>query len=32
MLDPGTGEEMDAIVRETLALPPAIVAKIGEMM
>ena len=32
MLDPGTGEEMDAIVRETLQLPPAIVAKIAEMM
>jgi tripartite-type tricarboxylate transporter receptor subunit TctC len=31
MLDPGTGEEMDAIVQETLQLPPAIIAKIGEI-
>ena len=32
MVDPGTGEEMDAIVRETLQLPPSIVAKIGEVL
>jgi hypothetical protein len=32
MLDPGAGEEMDAIVRETLQLPPSIVAKIGEVL
>jgi len=32
MVDPGAGEEMDAIVRETLQLPPSIVAKIGEVL
>ncbi len=32
MLDGGTGEEMDAIVRETLKMPHAILAKVGEMM
>jgi tripartite-type tricarboxylate transporter receptor subunit TctC len=32
MLDPATGEEMDAIVRETLQLPAATVVKVGEMM
>ena len=31
MVDPGTGEEMDAIVQETFALSPALLAKIGEM-
>ena len=32
MLDPGSGAEMDAIVADTLRLPPAVVAKVGEMM
>src|SRR5262249_54646488 len=32
MLDPGSGTEMDAIVRETLALPADVVAKIAAMM
>ena len=32
MVDAGSGEEMDAIVRETLQLPEAVVAKIGQMM
>ena len=32
MLDPATGEEMDAIVQETLRLPPAVVEKVGETM
>ena len=32
MLDPASGEEMDAIVTETLRLPPAVVAKVGDMM
>ena len=32
MVDSGAGEEMDAIVRETLQLPPSIVAKIGEVL
>src|SRR6266545_397400 len=32
MVDAGTGEEMDAIVRETLRLSPSIVAKIGEIL
>jgi tripartite-type tricarboxylate transporter receptor subunit TctC len=32
MLDPATGEEMDAIVRETLQLPDAVAAKVGETM
>ena len=32
MLDPATGEEMDAIVGDTLRLPAAVVAKVGEMM
>jgi tripartite-type tricarboxylate transporter receptor subunit TctC len=32
MIDPGTGEAMDEIVRETLKLPQAVVAKIGQMM
>jgi tripartite-type tricarboxylate transporter receptor subunit TctC len=31
MVDPGTGEEMDAIVRDTLKLPMAVVTKIGQM-
>lgn len=32
MLDPATGEEMDAIVHETLQLPDSVVAKVGAMM
>jgi tripartite-type tricarboxylate transporter receptor subunit TctC len=32
MLDPGSGEEMDAIAREALQLPPAILAKIGDIL
>ena len=32
MLDPASGEDMDAIVAETLRLPPAVVAKVGDMM
>jgi tripartite-type tricarboxylate transporter receptor subunit TctC len=32
MLDPATGEEMDAIVDETLRLPAPVIAKVGEMM
>jgi tripartite-type tricarboxylate transporter receptor subunit TctC len=32
MLDPGSGEEMDAIVRETFALPQPVLATIGEML
>ncbi len=32
MIDPGTGEEMDAIVHETFALSDSIRAKIGEML
>ncbi|HEY7662011.1 MAG TPA: tripartite tricarboxylate transporter substrate-binding protein [Xanthobacteraceae bacterium] len=32
MIDPATGEEMDAIVRDTLALAPSMAAKIGDMM
>jgi tripartite-type tricarboxylate transporter receptor subunit TctC len=32
MLDPAPGEEMDTIVAETMRLPPAIVAKITEML
>ena len=32
MLDPGTGEDMDKIVRHTLALPAPLIAKIREMM
>jgi tripartite-type tricarboxylate transporter receptor subunit TctC len=32
MLDPGTGEEMDAIVRDTLGLSPSVAAKIGDMI
>jgi tripartite-type tricarboxylate transporter receptor subunit TctC len=32
MLDPASGEEMDAIVQETLRLPPAVVDKVGETM
>lgn len=31
-IDPGTGEELDAIVQETLRLPPDVVKKIGKMM
>jgi tripartite-type tricarboxylate transporter receptor subunit TctC len=32
MLDPATGEEMDAIVRDTLQLPDSVIAKVGAMM
>ena len=32
MVDPGTGEAMDAIVRETLQLSPPILAKIGDIL
>jgi tripartite-type tricarboxylate transporter receptor subunit TctC len=32
MVDPGTGEEMDAIVRDTLKLPIEVVTKVGKMM
>ena len=32
MLDPGSGEDMDAIVKETFALPQPVLAKIGEML
>jgi tripartite-type tricarboxylate transporter receptor subunit TctC len=32
MVDPGTGEEMDAIVQETFALSPEVLAKIGEIL
>jgi len=32
MVDPGTGEELDALVRETLALPQEVAVKIGKMM
>lgn len=32
MLDPASGEEMDAIVHETFALPPPTLGKIGAML
>ncbi len=32
MVDPGTGEEMDALVRETLKLPQEVAVRIGKMM
>ena len=32
MVDPGTGEELDAIVQETLKLPREVVEKVGKMM
>ena len=32
MFDPGTGEEMDQIVRDTVALPKALMAKFGELV
>jgi tripartite-type tricarboxylate transporter receptor subunit TctC len=32
MLDPATGEEMDAILRDTLQLPDSVIAKVGAMM
>ncbi len=32
MVEGAAGEEVDAMVRETLALPPAILEKIGQMM
>jgi tripartite-type tricarboxylate transporter receptor subunit TctC len=32
MIDPGTGEELDALVRETLKLPQDVAVRIGKMM
>lgn len=32
MIDGGTGEDMDAIVQETLAMPHEVLAKVGAMM
>jgi tripartite-type tricarboxylate transporter receptor subunit TctC len=32
MVDPGTGEDMDAIVRETMNLPKSIVGRIAELI
>ncbi|MDP2355784.1 MAG: tripartite tricarboxylate transporter substrate-binding protein [Beijerinckiaceae bacterium] len=32
MLDPGRGEDMDALVRETMALPKDIVEKVGRLL
>ena len=32
MVDPGTGEELDALVRDTLKLPQEVAVKIGKMM
>lgn len=32
MLDPASGEDMDAIVKETFALPQPLLAKIGDML
>ena len=32
MIDPGTGEAMDALARATLQLPPALLAKVASMM
>lgn len=32
MIDPGTGEEMDAIIRETFDLPSTMLAKIGNIL
>ena len=32
MIDPGTGDEMDALVRETLKLPQEVAVRIGKMM
>ncbi len=32
MIDPATGEELDALARRTLALPAPLLAKIAEMM
>ena len=32
MLDPGSGEEMDALVKDTFSLPQAMLATIGEML
>jgi hypothetical protein len=32
MLGPGSGEEMDAIVKETFSLPQPVLATIGEML
>jgi tripartite-type tricarboxylate transporter receptor subunit TctC len=32
MLDPASGEDMDAIVKETFSLPPPVLAKIGAML
>jgi tripartite-type tricarboxylate transporter receptor subunit TctC len=32
MVDPASGEDMDAIIKETFALPQPVLAKIGEML
>ena len=32
MIDGGTGEDMDAVVRETLKMPHDVLAKVGDMM
>jgi tripartite-type tricarboxylate transporter receptor subunit TctC len=32
MLDPGTGEDMDALVRETMQLPKPVLARIGQLL
>jgi tripartite-type tricarboxylate transporter receptor subunit TctC len=32
MIDPGTGEEMDTIVRETLELPEGVLQEVGKLM
>jgi len=31
MIDGGSGEDMDAIVRETLKIPPSVLAKVGQV-
>ena len=31
MVDPATGEEMDAIVKETLALPKSVISQVGAL-
>jgi tripartite-type tricarboxylate transporter receptor subunit TctC len=32
MVDPGSGEDMDAIIKETFALPQPVLGKIGDML
>ncbi len=32
MVDPGTGEELDAIVQDTLRLPESVIKKVGQLM